>query len=208
MKPIIAYCRVSTERQGKSGLGLEAQRGAIARFAETNGFALLGEEVEVETGKGADALDRRPKLKRALDLAKKHKCSQMATDASVYTGVYALTKHCSYAFWSPNPSISAIRRDPPLRPLAGAIDDLAAAARSGWAKRNSRVLEGVGGPRASVEIAIRRVSKICGMSTHKHNHTDKMCKHRLGFSVLFLVDGFLTQPVQTQRRLPRPRAAG
>jgi DNA invertase Pin-like site-specific DNA recombinase len=75
MKPIIAYCRVSTDRQGKSGLGLEAQREAIARFAEANGFELAGEEIEVETGKGADALDRRPKLKNALDLAKKHKCS-------------------------------------------------------------------------------------------------------------------------------------
>jgi DNA invertase Pin-like site-specific DNA recombinase len=75
MRPIIAYCRVSTDRQGKSGLGLEAQREAIARFTEANGFALVGEEIEVGTGKGADALDRRPKLKRALDLAKKHKCS-------------------------------------------------------------------------------------------------------------------------------------
>ena len=75
MKPIIAYCRVSTDRQGKSGLGLEAQRDAIARFVEANGFHVMGEEIEVETGKGADALDRRPKLKSALDLAKKHKCS-------------------------------------------------------------------------------------------------------------------------------------
>jgi DNA invertase Pin-like site-specific DNA recombinase len=75
MKPIIAYCRVSTDRQGKSGLGLEAQRVAIARFADTNGFAIVREEIEVETGKGADALDRRPKLKSALELAKKHKCS-------------------------------------------------------------------------------------------------------------------------------------
>ena len=75
MKPIIAYCRVSTDRQSKSGLGLEAQREAIARFADANGFVLEGEEIEVETGKGADALDRRPKLKSALDLAKKHKCS-------------------------------------------------------------------------------------------------------------------------------------
>jgi len=75
MKPIIGYCRVSTDRQAKSGLGLEAQREAIVRFAEANGFALAGEEIEVETGKGADALDRRPKLKSALDLAKKHKCS-------------------------------------------------------------------------------------------------------------------------------------
>ena len=75
MKPIIAYYRVSTERQGKSGLGLEAQREAITRFADANGFAPVGEEIEVETGKGADTLDRRPKLKSALDLAKKHKCS-------------------------------------------------------------------------------------------------------------------------------------
>ena len=75
MKPIVAYCRVSTDRQGKSGLGLEAQREAIARFTEANGFALVGEEIEVESGKGADALDHRPKLKSALDRAKKHKCS-------------------------------------------------------------------------------------------------------------------------------------
>jgi DNA invertase Pin-like site-specific DNA recombinase len=54
---------------------LEAQREAIARFAERIGFALVGEETEVETVMGADALERRPKLKSALDLAKKHKCS-------------------------------------------------------------------------------------------------------------------------------------
>jgi DNA invertase Pin-like site-specific DNA recombinase len=75
VRPIIAYYRVSTDRQGKSGLGLEAQREATARFADANGFAFVGEEIEVETGKGADALDRRPRLKSALDLAKKHKCS-------------------------------------------------------------------------------------------------------------------------------------
>ena len=54
---------------------MEAQREAIARFAERIGFALVGEETEVETVMGADALERRPKLKSALDLAKKHKCS-------------------------------------------------------------------------------------------------------------------------------------
>jgi DNA invertase Pin-like site-specific DNA recombinase len=74
MKPIIGYCRVSTDRQGKSGLGLQAQREAIARFAEANGFEVLADEVEVETGKGADALDRRPQLKAALDQARKRKC--------------------------------------------------------------------------------------------------------------------------------------
>ena len=64
MRQIVSYIRVSTQRQGKSGLGIEAQREAIARFAEAEGLELIGEFVEVETGKGCDALDRRPLLRR------------------------------------------------------------------------------------------------------------------------------------------------
>jgi DNA invertase Pin-like site-specific DNA recombinase len=71
--PLIAYIRVSTQQQGKSGLGIEAQRAAIVRFAETEGLELIGEHVEVETGKGADALDRRPVLREALAAARKAK---------------------------------------------------------------------------------------------------------------------------------------
>jgi len=62
MTTAIAYYRVSTARQGKSGLGIEAQKAAIHRFAEAEGFELSGEYVDVETGKGFDALDRRPEL--------------------------------------------------------------------------------------------------------------------------------------------------
>jgi DNA invertase Pin-like site-specific DNA recombinase len=71
--PLIAYIRVSTVGQGRSGLGIEAQREAIARFAEAEGLTILAEHVEVETGKGADALDRRPVLAAALAAAKKAK---------------------------------------------------------------------------------------------------------------------------------------
>jgi DNA invertase Pin-like site-specific DNA recombinase len=71
--PLIAYIRVSTLGQGRSGLGIEAQRAAIARFAEGEGLELIGEHVEVETGKGADALDRRPVLREALAAAKRAK---------------------------------------------------------------------------------------------------------------------------------------
>ena len=56
LKPLIAYFRVSTREQGKSGLGLEAQRAAVARFAESESFEIKAEFVEIETGKGADAL--------------------------------------------------------------------------------------------------------------------------------------------------------
>ena len=73
MKTAIAYTRVSTASQGQSGLGLEAQQAALARFAEAEGFKLLETFSEVETGKGSDALDRRPQLTEALKLAKQHK---------------------------------------------------------------------------------------------------------------------------------------
>jgi DNA invertase Pin-like site-specific DNA recombinase len=64
---------VSTGKQGKSGLGIEAQRTAIARFAAAEGLEVLTEFVEVETGKGSDALDRRPSLAEALAKAKRAK---------------------------------------------------------------------------------------------------------------------------------------
>jgi DNA invertase Pin-like site-specific DNA recombinase len=70
MKTAIAYTRVSTARQGRSGLGLEAQQAALARFAEAESYSLIGTFQEVETGKGADALDRRPKLAAALKAAR------------------------------------------------------------------------------------------------------------------------------------------
>ena len=74
MKTGIAYYRVSTERQGRSGLGLEAQRVAVNAFADAHGVDLVEEFIEIETGKGADALDRRPVLKAALDQARRLKC--------------------------------------------------------------------------------------------------------------------------------------
>lgn len=70
---VVSYLRVSTARQGKSGLGLEAQREAVACYLDSSGGNLLAEFEEVETGKGSDALDKRPKLKEAIALAKKRK---------------------------------------------------------------------------------------------------------------------------------------
>lgn len=73
-RTLITYIRVSTSQQGRSGLGIEAQRQTLTHFAQAEGFTVVREFVEVETGKGADALDRRPQLKAALAAAKKLKC--------------------------------------------------------------------------------------------------------------------------------------
>ncbi len=75
MRQVVTYIRVSTAKQGKSGLGIEAQRAAIARFVEAEGCNVLAEYVEVETGKGADAIDRRPQLAAALAAARKGKAA-------------------------------------------------------------------------------------------------------------------------------------
>lgn len=70
-KELVAYYRVSTQSQSRSGLGLEAQQAAVKAFAASNGYSIIGEFSEAETGKGADALERRPELKAALTAARK-----------------------------------------------------------------------------------------------------------------------------------------
>jgi len=75
MEPVIAYLRVSTQRQQRSGLGIEAQRRAIQQFAASESLVLTAEFVEFETGKGSDALERRPQLAASLAAAKASKCS-------------------------------------------------------------------------------------------------------------------------------------
>ena len=75
MQRFIAYRRVSTVEQGKSGLGLEAQAAAIAQAVAARGGQLLADFEEVETGKGADALDRRPVLAEAIRAAKAKKAT-------------------------------------------------------------------------------------------------------------------------------------
>jgi DNA invertase Pin-like site-specific DNA recombinase len=74
-KKLVGYVRVSTSQQGRSGLGIDAQRAALERFATAEGFELVLVFVEVETGKGADALDRRPELAAALSEARRLRCS-------------------------------------------------------------------------------------------------------------------------------------
>jgi DNA invertase Pin-like site-specific DNA recombinase len=94
--PLIAYLRVSTAAQGKSGLGLEAQREAVQRFAAAEDRTISAEFVEVETGKGADALDRRPQLAAALAAAKKAggavlvaKLDRLSRDVAFIAGLMA-----------------------------------------------------------------------------------------------------------------------
>lgn len=63
----VAYYRVSTDRQGQSGLGLEAQKAAVAAHIRADNGALIAEHVEVETGRRAD----RPELSKALNACRR-----------------------------------------------------------------------------------------------------------------------------------------
>lgn len=97
MKPAMSYFRVSTDKQGKSGLGLDAQRQAVARFVAAEGFEIVGEFTDVETGKGADALTKRPQLAKALAAARKNsncpvivsKLDRLSRDVHFISGLMA-----------------------------------------------------------------------------------------------------------------------
>ena len=110
MKNAVAYTRVSTAKQGKSGLGLEGQQAALTRFAEAEGFELLQIFEEVETGKGADALDKRPQLAAAMKLARKHKApvivaklDRLSRDVHFISGLMAHGRRSSWPSWAPTP---------------------------------------------------------------------------------------------------------
>lgn len=70
-KKAIAYYRVSTERQGQSGLGLEAQKSSVTLFAGREGYQVEKEFVEIESGKK----NHRPELLAALEQCKKEKAT-------------------------------------------------------------------------------------------------------------------------------------
>ena len=70
----VAYYRVSTDKQGASGLGIEAQRELVTRFLNGGSWSLIGEFTEVESGT-RKRLKSRPMLQAALDLARKQKAT-------------------------------------------------------------------------------------------------------------------------------------
>jgi hypothetical protein len=70
-KPLSPTTWSAPANRGRSGLGIDAQRAVVARFAEAEGFEIVAEHVEIETGKGPDALERRPQLAAALTEARR-----------------------------------------------------------------------------------------------------------------------------------------
>jgi DNA invertase Pin-like site-specific DNA recombinase len=67
-KKVVSYYRVSTTRQGESGLGLESQRETVRRYVSSHGMETVGEFTEVESGKVND----RPELTKALNVCRKN----------------------------------------------------------------------------------------------------------------------------------------
>jgi DNA invertase Pin-like site-specific DNA recombinase len=67
----ISYLRVSTDKQGRSGLGLEAQREAVAGYLNGGSWQLVNEFVEVESGRK----DERPQLAAALEACRRNKAT-------------------------------------------------------------------------------------------------------------------------------------
>lgn len=96
LEKTVAYYRVSTDRQGKSGLGLEGQKAAVLQHVGAAGD-LIAEYTEIETGK-RDSLENRPELRRALAHARRSKATLVVAKLDRLTRSVAVTSllHQSY----------------------------------------------------------------------------------------------------------------
>lgn len=74
-RKFIAYYRVGTQKQGHSGLGIDAQKATVATYLKGTPGWLVGEYIEVETGKATNALERRPELRAALAQCKRERAT-------------------------------------------------------------------------------------------------------------------------------------
>jgi DNA invertase Pin-like site-specific DNA recombinase len=90
MRRYIVYYRVSTERQGRSGLGLEAQEAAVRAFLDQRGGKVIESFTEIESGRN----NRRPELEKAMDMARAYgavlviaKLDRLARDAHFLLGL-------------------------------------------------------------------------------------------------------------------------
>ena len=79
----VAYYRVSTQKQGKSGLGLEAQRESVNSYLNGGKWSLVAEMVEIESGKKSS---NRPKLAQALSLCRLHKAKLLVAKLDRLSG--------------------------------------------------------------------------------------------------------------------------
>jgi DNA invertase Pin-like site-specific DNA recombinase len=88
----VAYYRVSTERQGRSGLGLEAQQAAVANYLNGGDWRIVAEFTEVESGRRSD----RPELDRALAAARLHRCPLVVSKVDRLTRSVAFLSRLLY----------------------------------------------------------------------------------------------------------------
>jgi DNA invertase Pin-like site-specific DNA recombinase len=111
LKSCVAYVRVSTKAQGRSGLGLEAQREAISRFRQAERFEVVASFVEVESGKGGDTLTRRPKLKAAMKAARKIRDEDYRCPPIVVAKLDRLSRDVHFISWLMTESVPFVCAD-------------------------------------------------------------------------------------------------
>ncbi len=124
MKEAIGYRRVSTREQGRSGLGLAAQRDHILAFGAQEGFAIRSWFQDIQTGAGRDALLLRPGLAAALKAARAQRCplivsklDRLSRNVHFITG---LLEHRVQSLWEDHPGYTVkqlIAASGPSHPL-------------------------------------------------------------------------------------------
>ncbi len=187
---LVAYIRVSSQKQGRSGLGLEAQRGAISRFADQFGLSIIAEFTEVETGTGHDALDSRPQLRAALDLAKRKRCrvvvaklDRLSRDVHFISGLMA--ERVPFVVTELGPDI-----DPFMLHIYAAVAQKEAALISARTRDALKAAKARG-----VQLGNPDMARIGAMAAAKK----KEAADKFAASVLPAIDGIMVRGITSQR---------
>jgi DNA invertase Pin-like site-specific DNA recombinase len=171
-KPLVACYRVSTHEQGRSGLGFDAQRAAVALFAEAEGFEVFAEFTEIETGKGAEALDRRPQLAAALAEARRNgkacpiavaKLDRLSRDVHFISGLMAHKTPFLVADLGPEVEPFLLHLHAALAEKERAVISQRTKAALAPAKARGQVL---GNPRLADARAIANAAHMAGADAH------------------------------------------
>ncbi len=122
----VSYLSVSTDRQGRSGLGLEAQRAAIAAYLNGGAWTLLDEMIEIESG---NATGDRPQLAPAMALCRLAAAKARGTKLGGYRGIPPLPPAQASAARIAKADLFAFRVGPLVRELQATDMTMEAIAR-------------------------------------------------------------------------------
>jgi DNA invertase Pin-like site-specific DNA recombinase len=208
----ISYLRVSTQRQGQSGLGIEAQRAAVTQFLNGGNWTLVMEVVEIESGKRND----RPKLAEAFAMCRAYGATL------VIARLDRLSRDAAFLMTLKNSDVDFVATDLPTadRTTVGFMSVMAQSVREGISKNTKTALaaakargQQLGAYRDGVFVGRIGTAEDCAKATAARSAKAQVRAGHVGFALKHIdPDGTMSLAALARRlneeRVPTPSGKG